>query len=137
MITEEVSTNNIVATESHKTTGANFVTITQATAMPINNKLIINVTINVFLEIELEGAMNIMKLYPDAVSIFILPPSLEELERRLRDRGTESERDILNRLQRAEVEIENAVKYKYTVINDKVEKAVEDVLSIVREETQR
>lgn len=90
---------------------------------------------NVFLEIELQGAQNVLRLRPDAVSIFILPPSTEELERRLRDRGTETEKDILKRLSQAKVEMEHAKMYQYTVINDDLDKAVEDVLEIVRKET--
>lgn len=90
---------------------------------------------NVFLEIELQGAQNVLKLRPDAVSIFILPPTLEELERRLRDRGTETEKDILNRLSQASVEMEHAKMYQYNVVNDDLEKAIEDVLEIVRKET--
>lgn len=90
---------------------------------------------NVFLEIELQGAQNILKLRPDAVSIFILPPSIEELERRLRDRGTETEDAINKRLAQAKVEIDHAKMYKYTVVNDDLNKAVKDVLEIVNKET--
>ncbi len=89
---------------------------------------------NVFLEIELQGAQNVLKMRPDAVSIFILPPSVEELERRLRDRGTETEDAIIKRLSQAKVEMENAKMYQYTVINDDLDKAIEDVLEIVRKE---
>ncbi|MBQ7385274.1 MAG: guanylate kinase [Ruminococcus sp.] len=91
---------------------------------------------NVFLEIELQGAQNVLKMRPDAVSIFILPPSVEELERRLRDRGTETEEAIVTRLSQAKVEMENAKMYKYTVVNDDLEKAIEEVLEIVRNEAQ-
>lgn len=90
---------------------------------------------NVFLEIELQGAQNVLKLRPDAVSIFILPPSVEELERRLRDRGTETEEAILKRLSQAKVEMDHAKMYQYTVINDDLEKAIEEVLDIVKKET--
>ena len=90
---------------------------------------------NVFLEIELQGAQNVLKLRPDVVSIFILPPSVEELERRLRDRGTETEEAILKRLSQAKVEMDHAKMYQYTVINDDLEKAIEEVLDIVRKET--
>lgn len=90
---------------------------------------------NVFLEIELQGAQNVLKLRPDAVSIFILPPSVEELERRLRDRGTETEDAIMKRLSQAKVEMDHAKMYRYNVINDDLEKAIEDVLEIVRKET--
>lgn len=89
---------------------------------------------NVFLEIELQGAQNVLKMRPDAVSIFILPPSDEELERRLRDRGTETEEAIQKRLSQAKVEMENAKMYKYTVINDDLDKAIEEVLEIVEKE---
>lgn len=90
---------------------------------------------NVFLEIELQGAQNVLKLRPDAVSIFILPPSVEELERRLRDRGTETEEAIEKRLSQAKVELEHADLYKYTVINADLEDAINEVLSIVEKET--
>ncbi|MBQ2688275.1 MAG: guanylate kinase [Clostridia bacterium] len=91
---------------------------------------------NVFLEIELQGAQNILKLRPDAVSIFILPPSVEELERRLRDRATETEDAINKRLAQAKVEMNHAKMYKYTVVNDDLNKAVKDVLEIVNKETK-
>ena len=90
---------------------------------------------NVFLEIELQGAKNVLSMRPDAVSIFILPPTLEELERRLRDRGTETEEAIAKRLSQAKVEMENAKMYQYTVVNDDLEKAISDVLDIVSKET--
>lgn len=90
---------------------------------------------NVFLEIELEGVQNVLKLFPEAVSIFVLPPSIDELERRLRFRGTETDEVIKKRLERAKVEIENAQLYKYRVVNDDVNKAVDEILCIVRKET--
>lgn len=90
---------------------------------------------NVFLEIELQGAKNVLSMRPDAVSIFILPPTLEELERRLRDRGTETEEAIAKRLSQAKIEMENAKMYQYTVVNDDLEKAISDVLDIVSKET--
>lgn len=92
--------------------------------------------LNVFLEIELQGAQNILKLRPDAVSIFVVPPSVDELERRLRDRGTETEDAINKRLAQAKVELEHAEMYKYVVVNDDLEKAIEDVLKIVDLETK-
>ena len=91
--------------------------------------------LNVFLEIELQGAQNVLKLRPDAVSIFIVPPSVEELERRLRDRGTETEEAIEKRLAQAKVELDNAKLYQYIVINDDLDTAVQDVLAIVDKET--
>ena len=91
--------------------------------------------LNVFLEIELQGAQNVLKLRPDAVSIFVVPPSVEELERRLRDRGTETEEAIEKRLAQAKVELDNAKLYQYIVINDDLDTAVQDVLAIVDKET--
>ncbi len=61
--------------------------------------------INVFAVIDVQGALQIKKVFPEAVSIFIMPPSFEELERRLRNRNTDSEEDIINRLNIAKSEI--------------------------------
>lgn len=93
--------------------------------------------INVFLEIDVVGALNIIRDYPQCVSIFILPPAPEVLEHRLRKRGTETEEQIQNRLGAAKREMENAEKYQYTVVNDDLDKAVQDVLQIVYKETGR
>ncbi|MBQ8795181.1 MAG: guanylate kinase [Clostridia bacterium] len=90
---------------------------------------------NVFLEIELQGAQNVLRLRPDAVSIFVMPPSVDELERRLRTRGTETEEAIIKRLSQAQVEMDNAKMYQYIIVNDDLDKAVEDVLEVVRKET--
>lgn len=73
---------------------------------------------NLILEIEVEGAMNVKKLCPDAVSIFILPPSYNILEKRLRGRGTNTEEDILNRMKKSLSEISLADKYDYIVVNN-------------------
>ncbi|MGN0489271.1 MAG: guanylate kinase [Ruminococcus sp.] len=86
----------------------------------------------VFLEIEVQGAMQVMKKRPDALSIFVLPPSLEELEKRLRNRGTEDEETILKRLSCAEDEMSYAKHYQYQVLNDDVERAVKEILDIIR-----
>ncbi|MGN1417741.1 MAG: guanylate kinase [Acutalibacteraceae bacterium] len=88
----------------------------------------------VFLNIEVQGGSNIRKLMPSAKQIFILPPSFAELERRLRKRGTESESKIAQRMERAKKEVECAVNYDYIVINDELEKACDDILSIIRAE---
>lgn len=85
----------------------------------------------VILKIEVQGAANIKKLYPDSVSIFVLPPSMEELEHRLRNRGTEDEADVQKRLQIASCEMDMSKDYDYLVINDDIEKTSEDVLSII------
>ena len=86
----------------------------------------------VFLNIEVQGGANIRRLMPEAVQIFIVPPSMEELERRLRKRGTENEECICERLKIAEEEMKRADEYDYIVINDTLEDAVEQVLSIVQ-----
>ena len=90
---------------------------------------------NVILEIEVKGAMKIRKLCPEALFIFVVPPSLKELDRRLRKRGTETEEVIIQRVERAAEEIPYAVKYDYIIVNDGLEEAVEDFRSIVRAES--
>lgn len=87
---------------------------------------------HVILEIEVQGAVNVMKKRPDAVSVFILPPSMKELRRRLNKRGTETEDVIEKRLSQAEREIKMAAQYDYVMINGELELAVNDLLSIIR-----
>ena len=86
----------------------------------------------VVLKIEVQGAKNIKEMYPDSVGIFLLPPSMEVLEKRLRSRGTETEEDIRRRLEIARDEIHKSVDYDYFVINDELETASDDVLTIIR-----
>lgn len=93
---------------------------------------LLNQGYDVFLEIEVCGGLQIMKKYPDVLSIFVLPPSLDTLEKRLRRRGTEDEETILKRLGEAKREIECSEKYKYVVVNDKLEDAVDEILDIVK-----
>ena len=88
----------------------------------------------VILKIEVEGAGNVRKIYPDAVSIFIMPPSFTELSRRLKNRGTETQEDICRRLKIAEDEMQRAKEYNYVVINDDLSVCVNDVLSIIKAE---
>lgn len=85
---------------------------------------------NVLLEIEVQGALQVKKKIPEAVLIFILPPSREELEKRLRGRGTESEEAIIKRLDAIEFEAKESEKYDYKVVNDTIERAVGEILSI-------
>ena len=87
-----------------------------------------------FLIIEVEGAQNIMKMVPDCVSIFLLPPSVEELRRRLEKRDTNGADDIENRMRAAEYEMEQAVLYKYNVVNDVLEDCVNTVNNILNNE---
>ncbi len=88
---------------------------------------------NVILDIEPKGAAIVHRQRPDATLIFIMPPSLEELERRLRGRGDTSEEQIALRLERAKWEIKQRFWYDYVVINDRLEDCVEEVLKIIAE----
>ena len=88
---------------------------------------------NVFLEIEVQGGMQVMEKRPDCVSIFITPPSFEELESRLRGRGTEDEETINKRLARAQEEKEFEKYYTHKVLNDTPERAAREILSIINE----
>lgn len=92
---------------------------------------------DVILEIEVQGGAQVRKKCPDAVSIFILPPSIEELENRLRRRGTESEEAIQKRLAAARQEIGSAEQYDYVVVNDKLETAVRDIRRIIKSEKMK
>ena len=88
----------------------------------------------VFLEIEVEGALQVMKKYPDVLSIFIVPPSFEVLEKRLRNRGTEDEATIEKRLEKAKEEIGCRGRYRYNVINNDLDTAVREVYDIIHQE---
>jgi guanylate kinase len=85
----------------------------------------------VVLEIEVDGARTVMDQFPDAVTIFVRPSSLEELERRLRGRGTEAEEALQRRLRRAQYEFDQAHRYRYVVVNDTIEQAVEEICEIL------
>lgn len=85
---------------------------------------------NVILEIEVQGALQVKRNVPDAVLIFMMPPSIKELRKRLEERGTEAWEVIEQRLKRAEEEIEYINKYDYVVINDTVDRAAEDIKKI-------
>jgi guanylate kinase len=90
--------------------------------------------IDVILEIEVQGAMQVKKAWPDCVTIFIEPPSPQELERRLRGRGTESDEVIKNRLNTAMQEINHVREYDYIVVNDEVEEAAAKIDCIMAAE---
>lgn len=85
----------------------------------------------VILEIDTKGALNVKSIMPEAVLIFIAPPSLDELEARLRGRGTETEDAIQKRLASIKLEIENSKKFDYTIVNDTVENAVRELEKII------
>ncbi len=91
----------------------------------------LNDGIDVFLEIEIKGFLQIKEKYPDCVTIFLLPPSLEELEKRLVGRGTESREVINKRLATAREELSFADQFDYTVINDDVDRAKNEILDII------
>lgn len=93
--------------------------------------------INVILEIEVQGAMKVKKLCPDALFIFIVPPTISELERRLKKRDTESDEVIQKRVAEAAGEIRQAVNYDYVLVNAALEDAVEDFKTIIRAEQMK
>lgn len=101
----------------------------------INEKL--NEGYDVILEIEIQGALKVKELVPDAIFIFILPPSMKELKRRLVSRGTDSREKILSRFKTAYQEINHVTKYNYVVINDDVDKAADKVNAILLSERCR
>jgi len=93
--------------------------------------------IDVILEIEIEGAMNIKKLVPEALFIFIMPPSLKTLVTRLKNRKTDSKDKIIERFHTAYKEINEVTKYNYVVVNDQLEDAIDKVESIIKAEKCR
>ena len=92
---------------------------------------------DVILEIEIQGALKVKELVPDAIFVFILPPSMNELKRRLISRGTDSMDKILGRFKTAYKEINEVTKYNYVVINDDINVAVDKVKSILLSERCR
>ena len=89
---------------------------------------------DVILEIEVEGAMQIKKIYPEAIFIFVVPPSLTELEKRLVGRATETRDVIEQRLTRAKEELALYHHYDYVVVNDRLVEALDEIKCIVRSE---
>ena len=89
---------------------------------------------DVILEIEVQGAQKIREKCPDSVSIFVAPPSMQELRARLKNRSTESDDIIDKRTAQAAIELKCANDYNYIVVNDRLDKCVQDVLSIINAE---
>lgn len=88
---------------------------------------------NLIMDIDVKGALNVKKRYKsEAMSIFILPPSIEELERRLRARSTDTEESILKRLSKAEYEMGFSEYFDCRVVNDNLDKAAEEVESLIK-----
>lgn len=87
---------------------------------------------DIIIEVDVNGAAQIRKNMPEAISIFIMPPSLEVLEHRLRKRGTEDEEKIQKRLSEAKGEMDRSCEYSYVVVNDALEDAVKEVVEIIK-----
>ncbi len=87
--------------------------------------------LDVLMDVDIQGGRNIKNRFPDSVLIFLLPPSLEELERRLRKRGTDDEPVIQARMEIAADDIKNFEWYDYVIVNDKLEKAIDETQSII------
>ncbi len=85
---------------------------------------------DILLEIDTQGALNVMQKCPDGLFIFLVPPSLAELERRIRGRGSETAESLERRMGSAKKEIEDGRKYGYVVVNDTVKKAVSRIMAI-------
>ena len=86
---------------------------------------------DVLLEIDWQGAAQVRKLFPGLVGIFILPPSLQELRRRLESRGKDSAEIIARRLANAREEISHVLEFEYRIVNDRFEQALEDIQAVV------
>ena len=86
----------------------------------------------IIFDVDVMGGINLKRLFgEDACSVFIMPPSVEELERRLRGRGTDTEEVIMKRIAKAEFELSKASEFDYTVVNDVLEDAVEQTVAII------
>lgn len=92
---------------------------------------------DLILEIDWQGAQQVRRLYPGCIGIFILPPSVEELERRMRSRGQDSESVIRQRLQNAREELTHAGEFEYVIINKDFETARQELADIIRKERTR
>jgi len=86
---------------------------------------------HVILEIDVVGAFNAKKAFPESVLVMIAPPSMEELERRLKGRGTETDEEIANRMQRISYELSKKEQYDYVIINDDLEDAIIQFSNII------
>lgn len=92
---------------------------------------------NVFLKIEVEGAGNVRKVFPEVVSVFIVPPSMEELSNRLKGRGTETEDSFKRRLDIARDELSRAGEYDYIVVNNTIDECADGICAILKAESSR
>ncbi len=87
---------------------------------------------DVLLEIDWQGAQQVRSIFPQAIGVFVLPPSMEELTRRLTGRGTDSADVVARRLAAARAEMRHVGEFDYVIINDQLEQALEDLCAIVR-----
>ncbi len=92
---------------------------------------------DMFLEIDVQGALQVKEKMPEAVTVFVVPPSLEVLEQRLRGRHTESEEELRVRLDNAAAEMEQRDRYDFTVVNDSLDAAVENLAQFIRQHRQK
>ncbi len=92
---------------------------------------------DVLLEIDVQGAVNAKKIFPDGIFIFLVPPSMEELERRIRGRATESEQQIKERLSKAKAEMAQIENYDYVIVNDRVARVVDEIENIIEAEKHK
>ncbi|MFH1487412.1 MAG: guanylate kinase [Pseudomonadota bacterium] len=93
--------------------------------------------LDVVMDVDVQGAKNIKQSFEESILVFILPPSLEILERRLKNRGTESEEAVKNRIEKALKEVANCVWYDYLILNEDLDRAVQEASSIVISERCR
>ncbi|MDQ5887207.1 MAG: guanylate kinase [Neisseriaceae bacterium] len=87
---------------------------------------------DILLEIDWQGAQQVRKLFPQAIGVFILPPSLQALEQRLRGRGTDSEESISKRMASAREEITHVDEFDFVIVNEVMDEAIKDLISLVR-----
>jgi guanylate kinase len=92
---------------------------------------------DLLLEIDVDGKRNFSQQYPNCVSIFLLPPSVEDLERRMRGRKADTPEQMAKRIARAEMELARKGEYDYRVVNDSMEAALEEIKSIIAKERAR
>jgi len=90
---------------------------------------------SILLEVEVNGALAIQKVYPEAIMIYLLPPSLEELEKRLRERKTESEKDFQKRMERAKMELSLKEKFDYFIVNNNLNTAILELKEVIEKIT--
>jgi guanylate kinase len=92
---------------------------------------------NVLLEIDVQGALNVKKTFPEGVYLFLVPPSFEELEHRIRSRATETEQQIRMRLSKAAGEMDKIGEYDYVIVNDRIDRVVHSIECIIEAERHK